>query len=86
VERMVDAKMTRFRAMSLDEQTMILEKSVQEARKGQRGNDSSRSSRRSLGSGQTTENPLVAPIQERYFPMAQDARRVGYSCLNMRRE
>jgi hypothetical protein len=49
VARMVDPKMTRFRAMSLDEHVMTIEKSSQEALQSQRRNQSGRSNRGSPG-------------------------------------
>jgi hypothetical protein len=68
VARMVDPKMTRFRAMSLDEQVMTIEKSTQEALRA----------REEMIAAEATEVPLVAPVQDRGFPMTQDARERGF--------
>jgi hypothetical protein len=68
VARMVDPKMTRFRAMSLDEQVMTIEKSAQEALRA----------REEIRATEATEVPLVAPVQDRGFPMTQDAWARGF--------
>jgi hypothetical protein len=59
--------MTRFRAMSLDEQMMTIEKSAQEALRA----------REEIRAAKATEVPLVAPVQDRGFPMTQDAHGKG---------
>jgi len=63
VERMVDPKMNRFRAMSLDEHMKILEQLAQGALRA----------REEMITTEATKAPLVVPIQEIGFPMAQDA-------------
>jgi hypothetical protein len=52
VERMVNLKMTRFRAINLDEQMMTIDKLAQEALK----------SREEIRAAEATEVPLVAPV------------------------
>jgi hypothetical protein len=63
VARMVDPKMTRFRAMSLDEQGNKIEHSTQEAL----------GAREEIRATEATKVPLVASMQNRVFPMTQDA-------------
>jgi hypothetical protein len=63
VERISEPKMTRFRAMILDEKVMNIEKSAQEAIRA----------REEIRATEETEVPLVAPVQDREFPMRQDA-------------
>jgi hypothetical protein len=60
---MVEPKMTRFRAMILDEQETKIEQSAQEALR----------SREEIRSTDATEVPLMALGQDRGFPMTQDA-------------
>jgi hypothetical protein len=67
VARMVDPWMTRFKAMSLDEQVVALEKLAQEVLRA----------REEMVSVETTETSLVAPIQEINFLEAQGARERG---------
>jgi hypothetical protein len=59
VERMVDPKMTRFRATSLDEQYTTIEKSTKEALRA----------REEIRVVEATKVPLVAPVQDKGFPM-----------------
>jgi hypothetical protein len=68
VERMTDPKMTRFRAMSLDEQEMTIEKSTQGALRA----------REEMIATEATKFPLVASVHDRGFPMTQDARERGF--------
>ena len=63
VTRMINPKMTRFRAMSLDEQTTTIEKSAEEALRA----------REEIKATEATKVPLVAPVQDRGFPMTHDA-------------
>jgi hypothetical protein len=65
---MVDPKMTRFRAMSLDEHAMTIEKSTQEALRA----------REEIRLAEATEVPLVAPVRDRGFSMTQDAQEMGF--------
>jgi hypothetical protein len=67
VARMEDPKMTRFKSMSLDEQTVILEQTGQEALRA----------REEMIATKIAEIPLVAPIQERNVHEAQDAQERG---------
>jgi hypothetical protein len=69
VARMVDPKMTRFKAMSLDEQATTIEKSTQEALRA----------REEMIAAEATEVPLVALVQDRGFPMTQDMHGKGVS-------
>jgi hypothetical protein len=59
---MVDPKMTRFKSMSLDEYVMIIEKSTQGALRA----------REEMIVVEAVEVPMVAPVQDRGFPMTQD--------------
>jgi hypothetical protein len=63
VARMVDPKMTRFKAMSLDEQMTIIEKSTQGALRV----------REEMIVVESTEVPLVSLVQDIGFSMTQDA-------------
>jgi hypothetical protein len=56
---MVDPKMTKFRAMSLDEQAKTIEQSAQEALRA----------REEIIATESTKVPLVALVQDRGFPM-----------------
>jgi hypothetical protein len=60
-------KITRFKAMSLDEQATTIEKSAQEALR----------SRGEIIAAEATEVPLVALMQVRGLSMTQDARARG---------
>jgi hypothetical protein len=68
VARMVDPKMTRFKAMSLDEQETILEQSAQEALRAREEMIGAEAAEAPQVAAETTEIPLVAPIQEINFP------------------
>jgi hypothetical protein len=65
---MVDPKMTRFRAMSLDEHAMTIEKSSQEALRA----------REEMIATKATKVPLIDPVQDRGFPMTQDTQERGF--------
>jgi hypothetical protein len=62
VARMVNPKMTRFKSMRMDEQLATIEKLSQEALR----------SREEMIAEEATEVPLVAPVQDRGFPMTHD--------------
>jgi hypothetical protein len=70
VARMVDPKMTRFKAMSLDEQTMILEQIGQEALRA----------REEMLAAEAAETPQVTPCKIEVPPRLRMHRRGGYSC------
>jgi hypothetical protein len=67
---MVDPRMTRFKATSLDEQAETLEQSTQEALRA----------REEMIADEIVEIPEAVPVQRRGFPMALDARERGFLC------
>jgi hypothetical protein len=69
VTRMDNPKMTRFRAMSLDEKTTTIDKSTQEAL----------IEREEMIATEAVEVLLAALVQDRGFPMMQDACERGLS-------
>jgi hypothetical protein len=71
VARMVDPRMTRFKAMSLDEQVETLEQSDQGALRA----------REEMIATETTEIPQAVLVQGRGFPMALDAQERGLFML-----
>jgi hypothetical protein len=60
---MDDPKMTRFRAMSLDEQMKKIEQPTQEALRA----------KEEIKVTEATKLPLLAPVKNKGFPMTQDA-------------
>jgi hypothetical protein len=62
IVRMVNPKMNRFKAMSLDEQETILEKSAQGALRA----------KEEMVATKATEIPQVTMVQDRISPEAQD--------------
>jgi hypothetical protein len=71
VARMVDPRMTKFKAMSLDEQATTLEQSTQGTLRA----------REEMIATETTKILQAVPIQGRGFPMALDARERGFFML-----
>jgi hypothetical protein len=64
---MVDPKMTKFKAMSLDEQAMTIEKLAQESQRA----------REEMIVVEEAEVPLTDLVQDRGFPMTQDVQTKG---------
>jgi hypothetical protein len=67
VARMANPKITRFKSMILDEQVTILEQSAQGALRA----------KEEMIAVEVAEAPLVAPLQDRGFPMIQDTQERG---------
>jgi hypothetical protein len=81
VARMVDPKMTRFKAMSLDEQKTILEQSGQGGLRAREEMIAVEVAKSPQVAAETAEIPQVTPVQDRSSPMAQETHgRGGYSC------